>query len=102
MLQRGLIGAVRLAPAADRIVLPHEDVMAGPVRGRRQLMEATRANLEPIFLLYQGGLAGNGPGGDGRRRRGRAAQRVRAARRPRGARRGDRSRARPRGPGHRC
>jgi len=65
VLQRGLIGAVRLAPAADRIVLPHEDVMPGPVRGRRQLMEATQANLEPIFLLYEGGLAGNGPDGDG-------------------------------------
>ena len=29
--------------------------MPGPVRGRRQLMEATQANLEPIFLLYEGG-----------------------------------------------
>jgi len=58
VLQRGLIGAVRLAPAAGRIVLPHEDVMPGPVRGRRQLMEATQANLEPIFLLYEGGAPG--------------------------------------------
>ena len=57
VLQRGLIGAVRLAPETARIVLPHEDVMPGPVRGRRQLMEATQANLEPIFLLYEGGLA---------------------------------------------
>ena len=55
VLQRGLIGAVRLAPDPARIVLPHEDVMPGPVRGRRQLMEATQANLEPIFLLYEGG-----------------------------------------------
>jgi uncharacterized protein (DUF1015 family) len=55
VLQRGLIGTVRLAPDAARIVLPHEDVMPGPVRGRRQLMEATQANLEPIFLLYEGG-----------------------------------------------
>ena len=54
ILQRGLIGAVRLAPPEARIVLPHEDVMPGPVQGRRQLMEATQANLEPIFLLYQG------------------------------------------------
>ena len=61
VLQRGLIGAVRLAAPGDRIVLPHEDVMPGPVRGRRQLMEATQANLEPIFLLYEGGLAGDGP-----------------------------------------
>lgn len=55
VLQRGLIGAVRLAPPEARIVLPHEDVMPGPVAGRRQLMEATQANLEPIFLLYDGG-----------------------------------------------
>lgn len=55
VLQRGLIGAVRLAPPEARIVLPHEDVMPGPVLGRRQLMEATEANLEPIFLLYDGG-----------------------------------------------
>jgi len=55
VLQRGLIGTVRLAPPEARIVLPHEDVMPGPVLGRRQLMEATEANLEPIFLLYDGG-----------------------------------------------
>ena len=54
MVQRGLIGALRLAPPGSRIVLPHEEVMPGPVAGRRQLMEATRANLEPIFLLYDG------------------------------------------------
>jgi uncharacterized protein (DUF1015 family) len=29
--------------------------MPGPVTGRRELMEATQANLEPIFLLYDGG-----------------------------------------------
>jgi uncharacterized protein (DUF1015 family) len=60
VLQRGLIGTVRLAPDEARIVLPHEDVMPGPVRGRRQLMEATQANLEPIFLLYEGGFADGG------------------------------------------
>ena len=61
-LQRGLIGAVGLTPPSAGIVLPHEDVVPGPVAGRRQLMEATRANLEPIFLLYQGGGAGGGEG----------------------------------------
>jgi uncharacterized protein (DUF1015 family) len=55
VLQRGLIGALRLEPYSARIVQPHEDVAPGPVMGRRQLMEATQANLEPIFLLYQGG-----------------------------------------------
>ncbi len=64
VLQRGLIGAVRLAPPGARIVLPHEDVMPGPVRGRRQLMEATQANLEPIFLLYEGAQSGEGQSGE--------------------------------------
>jgi hypothetical protein len=43
-------------------VLPHEDVMPGPVEGRRELMATTQANLEPIFLLYDGTAAG-GPAG---------------------------------------
>jgi uncharacterized protein (DUF1015 family) len=58
ILQRGLIGALRLVPPEAGIVLPHEDVVPGPVRGRRQLMEATQANLEPIFLLYDGSRPG--------------------------------------------
>ena len=55
MLQRGLIGAIRLMPPEAGVVLPHEDVSPGPVAGRLKLMEATQANLEPIFLLYDGG-----------------------------------------------
>ena len=52
--QRGLIGKLRLVPPGAGVVLPHEDVSPGPVAGRLQLMEATQANLEPIFLLYDG------------------------------------------------
>jgi len=37
VIQRGLIGALGLAPYAARIVQPHEDVAPGPVAGRRQL-----------------------------------------------------------------
>ena len=55
VLQRGLIGAVKLSPPGAGVVLPHEDVMPGPVTGRRQLMETAQANLEPIFLLRHGG-----------------------------------------------
>jgi uncharacterized protein (DUF1015 family) len=58
VVQRGLIGRLRLVPASAGIVLPHEDVSPGPVAGRLQLMEATQANLEPIFLLYEGSAAG--------------------------------------------
>jgi uncharacterized protein (DUF1015 family) len=53
-VQRGLIGALRLSPLEAGIVLPHEDIAPAPVADRRMLMEATQANLEPIFLLYDG------------------------------------------------
>ena len=56
-VQRGLVGAVALARADARIVLPHEDTMAGPVSDRLALSAATEANLEPIFLVYEGGGA---------------------------------------------
>ncbi|MCK9896464.1 DUF1015 family protein [Frankia sp. AgB32] len=56
-LQRGLIGAVALADPDAGIILPHENTMAGTVADRLALTRATRANLEPIFLLYAGGGA---------------------------------------------
>lgn len=54
MLQRGIIAAVALRDPAERVVLPHEDVMPGPVADRLELMRATAANLEPILLVYDG------------------------------------------------
>jgi uncharacterized protein (DUF1015 family) len=59
VVQRGLIGALRLSPPEAGVVRPHEDVAPGPVAGRLQLMEATQANLEPIFLLYDGSTRGS-------------------------------------------
>ncbi|MCW2602330.1 MAG: hypothetical protein JWN61_465 [Pseudonocardiales bacterium] len=52
---RGLLGAVRLHEAADGVIFPHENTMDGPVADRLALMEATQANLEPIYLIYDGG-----------------------------------------------
>ncbi|MDQ1603757.1 MAG: hypothetical protein QOE01_1602 [Actinomycetota bacterium] len=54
-LQRGVLAAVGLRDPADRVVLPHEDVLPGPVADRLDLMRATSANLEPILLVYDGG-----------------------------------------------
>jgi uncharacterized protein (DUF1015 family) len=54
VLQRGLIGALGVHEPGSRVILPHEDVYPGPIRDRLALMTATRANLEPIFLLYDG------------------------------------------------
>jgi uncharacterized protein (DUF1015 family) len=58
VIQRGLIGALRLSPLEAGVVRPHEDVAPGPVAGRLQLMEATQANLEPIYLLHDGSTRG--------------------------------------------
>ncbi len=56
-VQRGLLGALALTPPEDGIVLPHENTMAGPVRDRLALYTAVDADLEPIFLVYEGGGA---------------------------------------------
>ncbi len=64
LAQRGLIGALRLEPDGTGTIRPHEGISPGPVAGRLKLMEATGANLEPIFLLYDGAADGDGAGGD--------------------------------------
>lgn len=50
LLQRGLIGALRL----DGPVLPHEDVIPEVVEDRAELMRAAAANFEPLLLAYRG------------------------------------------------
>ncbi|MFJ4281631.1 DUF1015 domain-containing protein [Streptomyces massasporeus] len=54
MLQRGIIGALRVSDPAEQVVLPHEDVMPHIVADRAALMRATSANLEPLLLTYRG------------------------------------------------
>ncbi|MFH0521892.1 DUF1015 domain-containing protein [Streptomyces sp. M41] len=54
MLQRGVIGALRVSEPAEGLVLPHEDVMPHVVADRAALMRATSANLEPLLLTYRG------------------------------------------------
>jgi uncharacterized protein (DUF1015 family) len=51
---RGLIGLVGLREEAERVILPHEDVMPGPVDDRSVLMRTTRTNPEPILLVHEG------------------------------------------------
>jgi uncharacterized protein (DUF1015 family) len=53
-LQRGIISLVGLGSPETAGILPHEGVMPGLVADRRALMAATKANLEPIFLIYEG------------------------------------------------
>ncbi len=56
VLQRGLIGALRL----DGPVLPHEDVIDEVVEDRAALMGAAAANFEPLLLSYRGRNSANG------------------------------------------
>ncbi|MFJ3305866.1 DUF1015 domain-containing protein [Streptomyces sp. NPDC086549] len=54
MLQRGIIGALRVSDPSEGVVLPHEDVIPPVVADRAALMRATSANLEPLLLTYRG------------------------------------------------
>jgi uncharacterized protein (DUF1015 family) len=61
-VRAGLVCSLRAEPYEMRVVLPHERTHAGPKEGRLRLLRALRAHVEPIFLLYNGGL--DGPGGE--------------------------------------
>ncbi len=50
----GLVASLRAEPYESRAVLPHERTHSGPKEGRLRLLRATRTQLEPIFLLYEG------------------------------------------------
>jgi uncharacterized protein (DUF1015 family) len=52
--RNGLVASLRAQPYEDGVVLPHERTHAGPKEGRLRLLRATRTQLEPIFLLYEG------------------------------------------------
>ncbi|MBI3117138.1 MAG: DUF1015 domain-containing protein [Candidatus Hydrogenedentes bacterium] len=55
MLQerRSFFAVVNLPESGERRILGHERTFDKPVEDRLRLTEATRANLGPVFLLYQ-------------------------------------------------
>jgi uncharacterized protein (DUF1015 family) len=53
--REGLVAALRIEPYENRVVLPHERTHRGPKEGRLRLLRETRAQLEPLFFLYEGG-----------------------------------------------
>jgi uncharacterized protein (DUF1015 family) len=53
----GLVASLRAEPYERGVVLPHERTHSGPKEGRLRLLRATRTQLEPIFLLYEGELS---------------------------------------------
>jgi uncharacterized protein (DUF1015 family) len=60
--REGFVAALRTEPYEHQVILPHEKTHAGPKEGRLRLLEATRTQLEPIFLLWDGSIAIDGLG----------------------------------------
>lgn len=51
-VRRGFFGAAKLPEAGEDYVLGHERTFADTLEDRFRLIEATRANLGPVFVLY--------------------------------------------------
>jgi uncharacterized protein (DUF1015 family) len=52
--RRGIVVSLKAVPYGERVVLPHERTHREAKEGRLRLVRAVRAQLEPIFLLYEG------------------------------------------------
>lgn len=52
--RRGIVASLRADPYPTGTVLPHERTHRHSIEGRLALLRATRTQLEPIFLLYEG------------------------------------------------
>ena len=50
----GLVASLRVEPYETGAVMPHERTHRGPKEGRLRLLNEVGAQLEPIFLLYEG------------------------------------------------
>jgi uncharacterized protein (DUF1015 family) len=62
--REGIAGSIEATPYEAGEVLPHERTHAGPKEGRLRLVRATRTQLEPIFVLYDGEPPLQRPDGD--------------------------------------
>src|SRR6187551_1843640 len=52
--RNGIVASLRVEPYERKVVLPHERTHANVKEGRLRLLRATRVQLGPIFLLYDG------------------------------------------------
>ena len=53
-IRRGLVASLKAVPYEERVVLPHERTHREAREGRLRLVRAVGAQLEPIFMLYEG------------------------------------------------
>lgn len=49
----GIITEVKLHPWSEGVILPHERTLSKPKADRLNLVKETKANLSPIYLLYE-------------------------------------------------
>ena len=63
-VRRGLIASLKAEPYEQKLVLPHERTHREAKEGRLRLVRAVGAQLEPIFLLYEGPPPISQPEGD--------------------------------------
>ena len=59
----GLVASLKVEPYEAGVVLPHERTHRGPKEGRLRLLREVGAQLEPIFLLYEGAQPFSVPAG---------------------------------------
>jgi uncharacterized protein (DUF1015 family) len=52
LVRRGILGALRLYPQSEGVVLPHELTFPKAKADRLQLLRATRANTSPVFGMF--------------------------------------------------
>jgi uncharacterized protein (DUF1015 family) len=62
--REGLVAALEAEPYESRVVLPHERTHRGPKEGRLRLLREARAQLEPLFFLYEGPPPARRPEGE--------------------------------------
>ncbi len=52
LVRRGILGALRLYPQSEGVVLPHELTFRKAKADRLELLRATRANTSPVFGMF--------------------------------------------------
>lgn len=54
LTRSGLVAAVALNGFQEGEIVPHEKTFEAPILDRLQIVEETRANLSPVFMMYDG------------------------------------------------
>lgn len=50
--RKTIIGLLKIHAFEDQVIFPHENTMEGPKKDRYSLLDATQANISPIFCMF--------------------------------------------------